>query len=113
MRIPPFEPARQDESNGGISILPRPLDAELIDKISLNRCFSTAPFDVSSNISTSSGHRRMGIPPFEPACRDESNGGRFISIRPLDAKLIGEMSSNQLGIQWSYRDETTTIRLIS
>ena len=43
MRIPPFEPARRDESNGGIPILPRPLDAELIDKISLNQCFSTAP----------------------------------------------------------------------
>src|SRR2546429_1916069 len=129
MRIPPFDSSRRDESNGGIPILPRPLNAELIDKISLNRCFSTAPFDVSSNISTSSGHRRMGIPPFEPACRDESNGGRFISIRPLDAKLIGEMSSNRrfyhfpycailrfvkyLGVQWSWRGESTTIRLVS
>src|SRR5207237_10650795 len=94
MRIPPFEPARRDESNGGIPILPRPLDAELIDKISLNRCFSTAAFDVSSNISTSSGHRRMGIPPFEPACRGESNGGRFIFLRPLDSKLIRIIYSN-------------------
>src|SRR5204862_1415578 len=88
MRIPPFEPARRDESNGGIPILPRPLDAELIDKISLNRCFSTAPFDVSSNILTSSSHRRMGIPPFEPASRGEWNGSRFMSLRLLDAKLV-------------------------
>src|SRR5436190_19833017 len=88
MRIPPFEPARRDESNGGIPILPRPLDAELIDKISLNQCFSTAPFDVSSNISTSSGHRRMGIPPFEPAYRPESNGSTFISPRPLDTEIF-------------------------
>ena len=102
MRIPPFEPARRDESNGGIRILPRPLDAELIDKISLNRCFSTVPFDVSSNISTSSSHRKMGIPTFEPACRDESNGGRFISLRPLDAKLIGEMSSNRRFYHFRY-----------
>ena len=93
MRIPPFEPARRDESNGGIPILPRPLDAELIDKISLNRCFSTAPFDVSSNILTYSGHRRMGIPPFEPACQDESNGGRFTSPRPLDAEIFDETSN--------------------
>src|SRR5206468_11882607 len=57
--------------------------------------FGTAPFDVSSNISASSGRRRMGIPPLEPARRDESNGGRFIPLRPLDAELIGEMSSNR------------------
>src|SRR5437660_1231989 len=102
MRIPPFEPACRDEANGGIPILSWPLDSELIDKISLNWCFSTAPFDVSSNISTSSGHRRMGIPPFEPACRDESNGGRFTSPRPLDAKLIGEMSSNRRFYHFRY-----------
>ena len=78
MEIPPFEPARQDESNGGIPILLRPLDAELIGKMSSNRRFSTfdtMPFDVSSNILASSGHRRMRIPPFELARRDESNGG--------------------------------------
>src|SRR3989440_6338524 len=102
MRIPPFEPARRDESNGGIPILPRPLDAELIDKISLNRCFSTAPLDVSSNISTSSGHRRMGIPPFEPARRDESNGGISILPRPLDAELIGKISSNRRFYHFQY-----------
>src|SRR5256714_12189255 len=84
---------RSDGSNGCIPILSRPLDAELIDKISLNRCFSTALFDVSSNISTSSGQRRMGIPPFEPACRDESNGGRFTSPRPLDAEIFDETSN--------------------
>ena len=70
MRIPPFEPARRDESNGGIPILLRLLDAELIGKMSSNRRFSTfdtMPFDVMSNISASSGRRRMGIPPFKLA----------------------------------------------
>src|SRR5207245_1985355 len=35
----------------------------------------------------------MGIPPFEPARRDESNGGVPILLQPLDAELIGEMPS--------------------
>src|SRR6185295_16203862 len=96
MGIPPFEPARRDESNGGISILLRPLDAELIGKMSSNRCFSTfdtTPFDVSSNISASSYTTLFGTPPFEPARRDESNGGILILLQPLDAELIGEMPS--------------------
>src|SRR5204863_8323399 len=35
----------------------------------------------------------MRIPPFEPAYRDESNGGIPILLKPLDAELIGEMPS--------------------
>ena len=31
IKIPPFEPARQGESNGGIPILLRPLDAEIFE----------------------------------------------------------------------------------
>src|SRR6185295_19644607 len=38
--------------------------------------------------STSSGHRGMEIPPFEPAHRDESNGGIPILLRPLDAEIF-------------------------
>ena len=30
----------------------------------------------------------MGIPPFEPAHRDESNGGIFILLRPLGAEIF-------------------------
>src|SRR2546423_7774068 len=37
--------------------------------------FDTAPFDTSSNISTSSGLGRMGIPPFDSSRRAGSNGG--------------------------------------
>ena len=43
--------------------------------------------------SASSGHRGMKIPPFEPAYRDESNGGIPILLQPLDAELIGKMPS--------------------
>ena len=42
--------------------------------------FITALFDVSSNISASSGRRRMGTPPLKPAHRDESNGGISILL---------------------------------
>src|ERR1043166_2992139 len=33
-KIPPFEPTLRDESNGGIPILPRPLDVEIFDEMS-------------------------------------------------------------------------------
>src|SRR5439155_285100 len=59
--------------------------------------FSTAPFDISSNILVSSGHRRMRIPPLKPSHQDESNGGIAILLRPLDAEFIGKMSST-----WHY-----------
>src|SRR2546430_10197783 len=94
-KMPPFEPALRDESNGDIPILPRPLDAELIGKMSSNRRFSTfdtTPFDVSSNISASSGRRRMGIPPFDSSRFAGSNGSIFILLRPLDAELFDETS---------------------
>src|SRR2546423_569114 len=60
----------------------------------------------------SSGHKRMGIPPLEPAYRDESNGrgrmgippfdssrragsngGIFIRLRLLDAEIFDETSN--------------------
>jgi len=61
-------------------------------QIGLFITFGTAPFDVSSNISASSGSRRMGIPPFEPARRGESNGGIPILLRPLDTEIFDETS---------------------
>src|SRR2546421_3422450 len=50
--------------------------------------FDTAPFDISSNISTSSGRERMGIPPFDSSRRAGSNGGIFVLLRPLDLNGI-------------------------
>src|SRR5207253_269630 len=54
--------------------------------------FDTAPFDVSSNISASSGRRRMGIPPFDSSRFSGSNGSIFILLRPLDAELFDKTS---------------------
>src|SRR5207237_797851 len=51
-------------------------------------------FDGISPINSAfSGRRRMGIPPFEPAHRVESNCCIPILLRPLDAELIDEMPS--------------------
>src|SRR5213082_226680 len=50
-------------------------------QISLFITFSTAPFDVSSNISASSICRRIKILPFELARRGESNGGILILLQ--------------------------------
>ena len=50
--------------------------------------FDTAPFDISSNISTSSGRGRMGIPPFDSSRRAGSNVGIFVLLRPLDLNGI-------------------------
>src|ERR1044071_1063461 len=50
--------------------------------------FDTAPFDVSSNNSTSSGRRRMGVPPFDSSRRAGSNGGIFVLLRSLDVNGI-------------------------
>src|SRR5436853_6699920 len=53
---------------------------------------SQIPF---KSILAYSDRRRMEKPPFELAHRDESNGGIIILLRPLDAELIGKMSSNR------------------
>src|SRR6184192_3419695 len=53
--------------------------------------FDTAPFDISSNISTSSGRGRMGIPPFDSSRRAGSNGGIFVLLRPLDLNGIWDL----------------------
>jgi len=55
--------------------------------------FGTAPFDVSSNISASSGRRRFKIPPFKPAHQGELNGGIPILLRSLDAEIFDETSN--------------------
>ena len=78
---------------GLVNIFKLPITSKL--NYQINQIVS---FYISLIILAYSGRRRMGIPPFEPACRDESNGGRSTSLRPLDAKLIGETSSNRVFI---------------
>ena len=96
MKIPPFEPARRYESDGGIFIEIQSLDAELFDemsKIGILSFHDTAPFKILSNNSASRGGRRMEIPPFKLARQDESDGSILILLRILDAELFDKMSS--------------------
>src|SRR6185437_14513450 len=89
--LPPFEPSRCDESNGGGFVLLSPLDAEIIGK-TLKNCYF---IDVSPIISATNDGRRSKLPPFEPSRCDESNGGGFVLLSLLDAEIIGKMSKNQ------------------
>ena len=90
-RLPPFEPTRCDESNIGGSVLLSPLDAEIIGKTSMNQLF----IEVSPIISATNNGRRTKLPPFEPSRCDESNGGGFVLLSPLDAEIIGKTSKNR------------------
>src|SRR6266498_2838135 len=63
--------------------------------------FDTVPFDISSNISTSSGRGRMGIPPFDSSRRAGSNGGIFVLLRPLDLNGIWD-GIWDLGWDWGF-----------
>ena len=49
-------------------------------------------------ISASSGARRTKPPPFDSSHRDGSNGSSLVLLPPLDAEIIGKMSTNQLFI---------------
>ena len=51
--------------------------------------------DVLPIISATNDGRRTRLPPFEPSRCDESNGGGFVLLSPLDAEIIGETSKNQ------------------
>ena len=59
--LPPFEPSRCDESNGGSFVLLSLLDAEIIGKTSMNQLF----IDILPIISASSGGKRLKPPPFD------------------------------------------------
>ena len=83
--IPPFEPARRDESNGGCFNLIRPLDAKIFNEMSLF-------VNVSQFISASSGHIRMKQPPFDSSRRVSSNGGIFNLLQPMSAEIFDEIS---------------------
>ena len=50
--------------------------------------------DVSPIISATNNGRRTKLPPFEPSRCDESNGGGFVLLSPLDAEIIGTTSKN-------------------
>ena len=85
LKIPPFEPDRRDESNGGYFILIWPPDAKIFNEMSLF-------VDVSPFISAFNGHIRMKQPPFDSSQRAGSNGGIFNLSQPMDAEIFGEMS---------------------
>src|SRR5881396_4371951 len=53
--------------------------------------------DVSPIISATNNGRRTKLPPFEPSRCDDSNGGGFVLLSPLDAEIIGKTSKN-----WSF-----------
>jgi len=50
---------------------------------------------VSQFISASRGRRRMRRSSLEPPRRAASNGGGFILLRPLDAEIFNETSTNR------------------
>ena len=85
-KLPPFEPSRCDDSNGGGFVLLSPLDAEIIGETSINSQF----FDVLPTISASSGDRRTKPPPFDSLHRDGSNGGSFDFPPSFVAEIIGK-----------------------
>ena len=86
--LPPFEPSRCDESNGGGSVLLSPLDAEIIGKTSMNQLF----IDVLPIISVTNDGRKTKLPSFDSSYRDGSNGSNFVLLTPLDAEIIGKTS---------------------
>ena len=55
--------------------------------------YGTAPLDVSTNISASSGRRKMKLPPFDAAWRGGSNELRYIFLRSLDTEIFNETVS--------------------
>ena len=91
-KLPPFEPSRCNESNGGgFNLLP-PLDAEIIGKTSMNQLF----IDVLPIISVMNDGRKTKLPSFDSSYRDGSDGSSFVLLPPLDAEIIGKTSKNQL-----------------
>src|SRR2546421_13023727 len=89
-KLPPFEPSRCDESNGGGFVLLSPLDAEIIGKMSMNWPF----INISPIISASSGDRRTKPLPSEPSRYDESNGSSFVFLSSFVTEIIGKTSIN-------------------
>src|SRR6185437_7871420 len=73
-------------------------------------------------ISATNDDRRTKLPPFEPPRCNESNGGSFNLLPPLDAEIISKTSKNRLfyrrfadylGNERWQKDMTTAIRTAS
>ena len=93
MILPPFDAAWRGDSNELCRILLRSLDAEIFKrngKWRSNVNVKCRIVDVSLNISTSSGRRRLKLPPFVAAQWGDSNELRYILLRSLDAKIFNE-----------------------
>ncbi len=67
-KIPPFEPARRDELNGGIPILLRPLDVKIFNETSKYQSTKNGFVNISLNNLAPSGHREMNLLPFDSSC---------------------------------------------
>ena len=94
MILPPFDAARQGGSNELSCIFLRPLDAEIFNETvndAVTKMSKCRIMDVSSNISASSGRRRMKSPLFDAARLGGSNELRYILLRSLDAVITDEM----------------------
>ena len=78
-KIPPFEPARRDELNGGIPILLRPLDVKIFNETSKYQSTKNGFVNISLNNLAPSGHREMNLLPFDSSCWAGSNGNVFNS----------------------------------
>src|SRR3989440_537704 len=87
-KLPSFDSSYRDGSDGSSFVFLPPLDAEIIGKTSKNQLFYRRFTDY---LATNNG-RRTKLPPFEPSRCDDSNGGGFVLLSPLDAEIIGETS---------------------
>src|SRR2546421_9309119 len=90
-KLPPFEPSRCDESNGGGFVLLSPLDAEIIGKRQRIDYF----IDVSPIFSASSSVRRTKLLSSEPSRYDESNDSSFVFPPSFFTEIIGKTSKNR------------------
>ena len=87
-RLLPFEPSRCDESNGGSLVILPSLDAEIIGKtLKISYFINVLPI-----ISATNNDGKSKLPPIEPSRCNESNGGGFNPLPPLDAEIIGKTS---------------------
>src|SRR3954454_24663983 len=57
--------------------------------------YDTAPFDVSLNILASNDRKKMCHSSLESSHNGESNGGKIILPRSLDAEILSETSKNR------------------
>ena len=85
-----------------------------------NSAFSfmfTAPHAVLTNCRPTSGRRTTNLAPFDSSQWDDSNELWFGLPWPLDGSQFGEITTycfvELCGIQWTWKAEFTTIRIVS